>query len=104
MRLHVRKSCIKQLLCALNSNGLYLVRIFLAAVIALAGVALRILVREHRGHRFAHCERHIVLGRNELNAFALALLLAFNRSEDVLILLPDVLVVVHGVSIPCTVL
>src|SRR5262249_62154226 len=53
-----------------------------AAVVALAGVALGVLVGEHRALRLEHCRRREVLGRDQLDRRVLPLDLAADDAGD----------------------
>ena len=66
MRLHVGVIGAEELLGALDGEGLDLVDDIAAAVVAPAGVTLRVLVREHGTRRLEDGLRDEVLGRDQL--------------------------------------
>ncbi len=73
VRLHVGVVDAEQRLGPLDGEGLDLVDDLLALVVALAGVALGVLVGQHRAGRLEHGRRDVVLGRDEAHRVALAL-------------------------------
>jgi hypothetical protein len=82
MRLHVGELRAEQLLRPLDRERLDDVDELAAAVVALAGVALGVLVREHRALRFEHGPRHEVLARDHLERRALAVQFGLERGGD----------------------
>ena len=72
VRLHVRELRAEQLLGALDGEALGDVDELAAAVVATPGVALGVLVGEHRALGFEHGTRHEVLARDHLERAALA--------------------------------
>ena len=72
MCLYVGVFCAEQFFSTFNCKGFYLVHIFAAAVIAVAGVAFRIFVGQHAAHRFHYCGADKVFGSNQFNFIALA--------------------------------
>ncbi len=82
MRLDVGMTGAEQLLGALDGEGFHLIRVFLAAVIALAGISFAVFVVEHVAHRFHHRGGDVVLRGDQLHAVALALHLAHEGIED----------------------
>ena len=72
VRLHVRVLGAEQLLGAVDRELLGDVDELAAAVVALAGVALGVLVREHRALAVEHRLRHEVLRRDHLERRLLA--------------------------------
>jgi hypothetical protein len=75
MRLHVGEVGAEQPLRAIDGELLHHVHMLAAAVVALAGIALRVLVRQHRALRLEHARAGIVLGGDQLDVFLLALAL-----------------------------
>src|SRR5437667_246174 len=71
MRLHVRPRPAEQLLGALERNGLDHVDVLAAAVVALAGVALGVLVGELGTVRDQHGRADVVLGGDQLDVVVL---------------------------------
>ncbi|ABA53161.1 hypothetical protein BURPS1710b_A2107 [Burkholderia pseudomallei 1710b] len=78
VRLHVRMAGVEEPLHALDRERLDFVGEFATAVIALARIAFRILVGQHRALRIEHRARHDVLRRDQLDLR----LLAFEFLED----------------------
>src|SRR6202012_1346025 len=83
MGLHIGVGRAEQLAGAVDGDLLDDIDIFAAAVIALAGIALGILVGQDRALRFQHRLGNDVLGRDQLDLVALAVQLVLNRIEDV---------------------
>ena len=83
--LHVGIFGIEELADALDGQLLNLVDHLAAAVVALAGIALGILVRQVRAHSLHHLVANEVLTGNQLNAFQLALMLFLNQLEDLVV-------------------
>ena len=83
--LHVGILSIKQLTDALDGQLLNLVHHLATAVVALAGIALGVLVRQVRAHSFHYLVAHEVLTGNQLNAFQLALMLFLNQLKDLVV-------------------
>ena len=71
MGLHVGVFCPKQLAGAPDGNVLHLVHIDAAAVVALAGQTLGVLVGQHAAHGCHHGGRNDVLAGDQLNVLAL---------------------------------
>jgi hypothetical protein len=67
---------------ALAGQRLEAIDDLLALVVALAGVALGVLVREHAPHRLEHGRRHVVLGGDEADRRRLALELVCDQPGD----------------------
>src|SRR5262249_57339229 len=82
VRLHLGGLAAEELLRALLGERLDLVHVDAAAVVALAGVALGVLVREDRALRLEHRLAHVVLGRDELESVLLPLRLLADRGVD----------------------
>jgi hypothetical protein len=76
VRLHVRVVRAEQLLGAVDGQLLGDVDEFAAAVVTLARITFRVLVREHRALRFEHARAGIVLRGDQLDVIFLALALA----------------------------
>src|SRR5215469_3754114 len=72
MWLHVSMFGAKQLPGALASQLLHLIGELAAAVIALAGIAFRVFVGEHRAHGFEHGFADKILRGDQLQSFMLA--------------------------------
>src|SRR5690606_34654691 len=72
----------EQLVAARHGQGLDLVDDLAPPVVALARVALRVLVRQHRTDGLEDLPRHEVLGGDELEAVPLTLVLACDELED----------------------
>ena len=83
VRLHVRVLGAEELLRAVDRQLLDLVDDLAAAVVALAGVALGVLVRRHGADGLEHARPGEVLGRDQLDLAALALELAAEQPCDV---------------------
>ena len=73
VRLDVGVPGAEEGLGALDGDGLGDVDLLAAAVVALAGVPLRVLVRQHAALGLKHGARHEVLGRDHLKGAALTL-------------------------------
>ena len=82
VRLHVGIFGSEQFADAVDGQLLHLVNHLAAAIIAMAGVALGILVGQIRAHGLHHLVAHKVLTGNQLHAFQLALMLFLNQLED----------------------
>ena len=72
VRLHVRVFRAEERLGAVDGQLLGDVHELAAAVVALAGIALGVLVGEHRAHGFEHRFGNEVLGGDQLDAGGLA--------------------------------
>src|SRR5581483_9574601 len=83
--LHVGMFRAEEFLRALDRDGLDDVGRAAAAVVALAGIALGVLVREHRAHRREHGLRDVILGRDQLERVVLTLRLEADRISDFLV-------------------
>jgi hypothetical protein len=83
MRLHVGETALEQLLGALDGQRLGLVDELAAAVVAVAGIALRVLVGEHAAGRLQHRARNHVLGRDQLDLVLLAFQLAVDHAGEI---------------------
>src|ERR1700686_2189920 len=82
MRLHVGVVGAEQLLGALDRQLLGHVDVLAAAVVALAGIAFRVLVGEHRALRLQHPWTGVVLRSDELDVLLLAAALALYRARQ----------------------
>ncbi len=89
MRLDVGEIGAEQLFRPVDRQPFDDVDIFAAAVVAPAGVALRVLVGELRALRRQDGRARIVLGGDELDVVFLPLVLGGNGSPDVGIVLGD---------------
>ena len=83
VRLHVGVLGAEELLRPVDRELLDLVDHLAAAVVALAGIALRVLVRRHGADGLEHARPGEVLGRDQLDLPALALELAAEQPGDV---------------------
>ena len=82
VRLHVGEAALEQLLGALDRQRLGLVDVLAAAVVAVAGIALGVLVGEHGAGRLEHGARDDVLRRDQLDLVLLALQLAIDDAGE----------------------
>src|SRR5437879_5765313 len=82
MRLHFRPGRAEQLLGALERNGLDHVDVLAAAVVALAGVALGVLVGELGAVRDQHGWADVVLGGDQLDVVVLPAVLELHCVPD----------------------
>ena len=82
VRLHVRVLGAEQRLRALDGERLGDVDVLAAAVVAAAGVALGVLVREHGALRLQHRDGNEVLARDHLEVVALATELELEHLGD----------------------
>jgi len=82
-----------QFLRAVDCQLFDLVGVLAAAVVALAGVALGVLVRQRRALGFEHCFADVILGGDHRQCVVLALDLAGERVRHCRVLVPDVVVV-----------
>ncbi len=82
VRLHVRVLHAEQFLRALDRERLDLIDVFLALVVALAGIALGVLVVEDRAGRFHHGRRRVVLGRDQPDELVLPPRLERDQAVD----------------------
>ena len=80
--LHVRVLRAEELLGALDGDVFHLVDVLAAAVIPLGGVALGVLVGEHRAHRGEHRGADDVLRSDQLDVAALPGQLPSHRRAD----------------------
>ena len=78
MRLNVGVLAIEQFFRAIDRELLDHVDKLATAVITLAGIAFRILIRKNAALRLEHRAAHNVFGRDELEFVALAIELAFD--------------------------
>ena len=83
MRLHVRVLGAEQHLHPVDRELFDLVDHLAAAVVAPAGIALRVLVRRHRADGLEHGRPGEVLGRDQLDLAALSLELTAEKVGDV---------------------
>ena len=82
VRLHVGELALEELLGALDGQRLGLVDDVTAAVVAVAGIALGVLVGEHGAGGLEHGARDEVLGRDQLDLVLLAFELAADDAGD----------------------
>ena len=82
VRLHVGVLRSEECLGAVDRELLGDVHALAASVVAAAGVALGVLVRQHRALAFEHGARREVLGRDRLQRMLLALELAVEDRGD----------------------
>src|SRR6516165_5171445 len=90
MRLHVGMLRAEDLLDALDREPLGNVDPLASAVVAFAGIPLRILVGHHAGHRFANGLARIVFGGDQLQILFLPPFFAGDRRKELGILGLDV--------------
>ena len=83
MRLHVRVVRAEQLFCTGAGEVLHNVGVLAAAVIALAGVALRVFVGENGSGGFQHRARHEIFAGDHLQTVVLTLCLKRNLRCDI---------------------
>ena len=81
-RLHVGEGAVEQPRDAVDRQLLGDVDILAAAVVAPAGIALGVLVGQHRALRLEHRARDDVLGGDQLDLVALATEFLLDRAED----------------------
>jgi hypothetical protein len=90
----------EQLLGPLAGQVFNHVREFTATVVALAGIPLGVLVREHRTHGLEHGFAHEVFRSNQFQTFVLTANFAVNRHRDLRIdfiqRAGHVIIVFHG--------
>jgi hypothetical protein len=89
MRLHVRVFRLEQLLHAIERERLGNVDEFAAAVIALAGIAFGVLVRQLRALCFHHRVADVILRRDQLDVIFLPEILCGNRLPEMRIAAGD---------------
>ena len=82
MRLHVGVVGAEELLGAVDGELLGDVDEFAAAVVTLPGVALRVLVRQHRALRLEDATARVVLGGDQLDMLFLARPLVVERRRE----------------------
>ena len=82
VRLHVGEAALEELLGALDRQRLGLVDELAAAVVAVAGIALRVLVGEHGAGGLEHGARDEVLRRDQLDLVLLASELAADDAGE----------------------
>ena len=82
VRLHVRVLHAEQALRALDRERLDLIDVFLAFVVALAGIAFGVLVVEDRARRFHDGRGRVVLGRDQPDVLVLAPRLERDQAVD----------------------
>ncbi len=82
MRLDVGIVRAEQLLGPRHREILRLVDEFAATVIALPGIALGVLVGQHRALRLENARAGVVLRRDQLDVFLLAAALGLERGEQ----------------------
>ena len=82
VRLDVGMFRPEKLLGPFDGQALDFIHEFTAVVIPLAGIALGVLVRQHRPLRLAHGPADIVFRGNEFDVLALALRFTLNRGVD----------------------
>src|SRR5580704_5299835 len=80
--LNVSVLSAKELLGAVARQVLDHIGKLTAAIVALAGISLGVLVREHRARSFEHGFADKVLGSDQFEAFVLAASLAINSGGD----------------------
>jgi hypothetical protein len=83
VRLNVCVLGPEKLLCAVDRQGLDDIDILAAAIVALAGIALRVLVGQARSLRLADRARDHVLARDQLQLVVLSPVLVLYRIENI---------------------
>ena len=79
VRLHIGVTGVKQLFSAINRQLFGDIHKFAAAVVTLAGIPFRVLVRQHRALRRQHTRAGVVFRSDQLDVIVLAQTLAFER-------------------------
>ncbi len=82
MRLNVRVRGAEQFFGSLDRQGFRHVDVFAAAVVALAGIAFRVFVGEHRALRLEHARAGVVFRGDQLDVVFLAFALAGDRLRE----------------------
>ena len=89
MGLHIRVSCSKQLLRALNRELLRDIDVFTATVVALARITLGVLIGENGALRLQNPWTGVVFRGDKLNVLFLPLVFGFHRRPELLVKLLD---------------
>ncbi len=89
VRLHVGIVGAKQLLDTLDGKPLRDVHVLAATVVALGGIALGILVGQHRALRLHHPGTRVVLRRDQLDVLLLPPLLVANGLSELVVVAGD---------------
>ena len=79
MRLHIGVACMKQFFSAVDRQLFGHIHMLAAAVVALAGVTLGVLVGEHRTLRHQHARAGVIFRGNQLNMILLTLPFCLQR-------------------------
>ena len=82
VRLNIRILCTEQLTCALDCDALYLVNKFTAAVVALAGKTLSVLIGQHAAHSSHNAGRNDIFAGDQLDILALTVQLLVHRTAQ----------------------
>ena len=82
VRLNIRIFCTEQLTCALDCDTLYLVNKFTAAVVALAGKTLCVLIGQHAAHSSHNAGRNDIFAGDQLDILALTMQLLVHRTAQ----------------------
>ena len=89
VRLNVCELCAEKLLCTLDGDVLYDINVLAAAVVALSGIALSVLVGKHAAHSSHYCRRNYVLAGDKLKISLLALQLQVHRVGNFAVVLSE---------------
>ena len=82
VRLNIRILCTEQLTGALDCDALYLVNKFTAAVVALAGKTLSVLIGQHAAHSSHNAGRNDIFAGDQLDILALTVQLLVHRTAQ----------------------
>ena len=99
VRLYVRELCAEQLLCALNCDILDDINVLAAAVVALPGVALGVLVGEYAAHSCHYSRGNDVLAGDKLQISLLALQLQVHCVSDLAVIIAQKTNGVHDIIV-----
>ena len=82
VRLNICILCTEQLTCAFDCDALYLVNKFTAAVVALAGKTLCVLIGQHAAHSSHNAGRNDIFAGDQLDILALTVQLLIHRTAQ----------------------
>ena len=94
----------EELFRPLDGEGLHLVHILAAAVVACAGITLGVLVGQMAAHGLHHRRGDKVFRGNKLDMVPLASKLAHHSAVDLRVLRLDMSVILHGAFLPVSLL